>query len=605
MTWPALLLLLTTPTQVSELPSATLTMAQGTVASKYEEQVRVLERRDSIRIGSFIETGKLSGAAIYWQPGLVIYLGEETRIQLSGTSESPDVELLFGRMRTVSRNGATVYSAGTATRIGRGIVRHTVDGTIASVTCESGAAQTFALHSEYGPGSFPQDSVGNGLIQQVNGQAAMPLRDVVPGEPLVFDTRAGLLEPAPVPGLEKPFDVEAFQMQTVAQVSRSQRGSKVPPVPPLPEDANAEDTKKEEDDDKDSKRVDESEQNRSLMYPGDDATRGLGDDLLPPEVDNVPDSEDNASSGANTQVALGTSGINLALGNVSLSTAAGGAGGLFTDANQATNAGMLTVAGAGLPAGANFPGNIHPVTSETIHSFTDVNVVFSDGFPLFRQFWSIGIGTPPTTQVSTGVNTGTSPTPDTVVVPQFGAYIVRLDQYGLTDPASDAAANDTSVSISGLVGANPQNPNIQGATPLLDERAEINDGLTFALGELAVDLNGSTPQLVVRRSDQDRMIVKDPGGNDANDQVTVNTQVTEFVDQADPLFFPTNATVKVPGRGPDLLTNRPSYRTLDPLRKAAATTLMADQLFEYSRRTGQTRFVIDGKILDISGYQGR
>ena len=191
------------------------------------------------------------------------------------------------------------------------------------------------------------------------------------------------------------------------------------------------------------------------------------------------------------------------------------------------------------------------------------------------------------------------------MVPQFDAYIVRLNQYGLTDPASAAAADDSSVSISGLVGANPQNPNIQGATPLTDERAEINKGLTFALGELAVDLNGTTPQLVVRRSDQDRVIVKDPGGNDANDQVTVNTQVTSFVDEADPLFFPSNPTVKVPGRGADLLTNRPSFSTLDPLRKAAATTLMADQLLEFSRRTGQTRFVIDGKILDISGYQGR
>lgn len=604
MTWPALLLLLTAPTQMPEVPSATLTMAQGTVASKFEDQISVLERRATIPIGSLIETGKQSRAAIYWQPGLVVYLGEDTRIQLSGTSDSPDIELLFGNIRTVSRNEVTVYTAGTATRIGRGIVRHVVDGTLARVTCESGEAQTVALNSVGDPTEYSVASNGGNVIRQVDGQTATPPRVVIPGEPLVYDTGNGFLESIPAPGLEQRLDVEGLQMQTVAQVSRGQRGSAVPPVPPLPEQANGKDTK-EEDDEKDRKKVDESEKTRSQTTPNDDATRGLGDDLLPPEVDNVPEPAANASSGANTQAALGTSGINLALGNVSLSTAAGGAGGLFTDANQATNAGMLTTAGAGLAAGANFPGNIHPVTSETIHSFTDVNVVFSDGFPLFRQFWSIGIGTPPTTQVSTGVNTGTSATPDAVAIPQFGAYIVRLDQYGLTDPASDAAANDTSVSISGLVGANPQNPNVQGATPLTDERAEINDRLTFALGELAVDLNGATPQLVVRRSDQDRLIVKDPGGNDANDQVTVNTQVTEFVDKADPLFFPSNATVKVPGRGADLLTNRPSYRTLDPLRKAAATTLMADQLFEYSRRTGQTRFVVDGKILDISGYKGR
>jgi len=60
----------------------------------------------------------------------------------------------------------------------------------------------------------------------------------------------------------------------------------------------------------------------------------------------------------------------------------------------------------------------------------------------------------------------------------------------------------------------------------------------------------------------------------------------------------------VPGRGPDVLSNRPAFRKLGFLRKAAVTTLMADQLRGYARRTGQTRFVVDGKILDITGYRG-
>ena len=53
-----------------------------------------------------------------------------------------------------------------------------------------------------------------------------------------------------------------------------------------------------------------------------------------------------------------------------------------------------------------------------------------------------------------------------------------------------------------------------------------------------------------------------------------------------------------------MLTNRPTFRKLGFLRKAAVTTLMADQLRGYARRTGQTRFVVDGKILDITGYKG-
>lgn len=606
MTWSALLLLLTTSSQVSELPSPVLTMVTGNVVAESEGQTRVLDRRSRLSVGSFVETGEEASAAVYWQPGLVVYLGHNTRLQLGGTSELPDIQLLKGSIRTVSRQGVIIQTPGTATRLGRGIVRHTVDGSVARVECESGIARTIALHSTTGASESVIASNGAGPVRQVSATSVSATRDVSPGEHLVHDIDNGFLAEVPSSGLSDRINVERLQMETVAQASRAQRGGAVPPVPPLPEkaDRDLKDEKKDEDEE-DRKRREEDLPKVPPDTTGDeDATRGLAD-LLPPDLEDIPEPDADSSAGTSTQVNPGTSGINLALGNVSLSTAAGGAGGLFTDANQATNAGMLTTAGAGLSAGANFPGNIHPVTSETVHSLTDVNVVFSDGFPLFRQFWSIGIGTPPTSQVTTGINTGTSPTPDAVAIPQFDAYIVRLDQYGLTDPASAAAAGDTSVSISGLVGADPQNPNIQGATALIDERAEINDRLTFALGELAVDLNGTTPQLVVRRSDQDRLIVKDPGGNDVNDQVTVNSQVTEFLDEADPLFFPANATVKVPGRGPDLLTNRPSFRTLDPLRKAAATTLMADQLFEYARRTGQTRFVVDGKILDISGYQGR
>jgi hypothetical protein len=572
------------------------------VASEFDGKARKIERRATLPVGSVIETAADSAAAIFWKPGLVIYLGENTMLQLQGTADLPEIYLLQGRIRTVSQTEAIVQTKETVTRVGRGIVQHFVDGDVSQVVCESGSARTIALNSFDQPESRTVAASEAGHVLQVSGSSSSGSRSVAAGQQILHRANDGFVDDFPAGGLAGQLNVEQLQIDTVAQASRAQRGGAVPPVPPLPEDATSKDEKKDKEE-SGKKKEDEPESERADPTTNDDATRGLAD-LLPPEFDDVPEPE-SEGAGANTQVSLGTSGINLALGSVSLSTSAGGAGGLFTDANQATNAGMLTTAGAGLAAGANFPGNIHPVTSETIHSLNDVSVVFSDGFPLFRQFWSIGIGTPPTSQVTTGINTGTGVTPETVVVPQFDAYIVRLNQYGLTDPASTAAAGDTSVSISGLVGVNPQNPNIQGATALLDERAEINKGLTFALGELAVDLNGSTPQLVVRRSDQDRMIVKDPGGNDANDQVTVNTQVTSFIDEADPLFFPSNPTVKVPGRGADLLTNRPTFSTLDPLRKAAATTLMADQLFEFSRRTGQTRFVIDGKILDISGYKGR
>ena len=154
--------------------------------------------------------------------------------------------------------------------------------------------------------------------------------------------------------------------------------------------------------------------------------------------------------------------------------------------------------------------------------------------------------------------------------------------------------------MTGLIGANPTGPTVIGDTPLVDERAQLNSGATFALGEFLVTSDGGNGiTFTIRRSDQDRLIVKDSGGNDANDLVQPNTDVT-FVDDADPRFLPQSPTVKVP----DSVANTGvGVQELNFMRRAAFTTLVADQLQDFSRRTGQTRFVVDGKIIDISGFQ--
>src|SRR5690606_25372408 len=211
-------------------------------------------------------------------------------------------------------------------------------------------------------------------------------------------------------------------------------------------------------------------------------------------------------------------------------------------------------------------------------------------------------------QVTTDFGTASAANPHVVQIPQFNAYLVRLDQYGAIDSALDPiGARNTNVGITGLIGNPPVAPSINGATPLPDARAEINALATFALGELRVRPDGQGLEFAVRRSDQDRIIVKDPGNNDALDQVTPNSQVSQYDDVADPRFQPAAPTVKVPGI--NAFNGGPStrYSDLDYLRKAAVTTLVADQLFEYSRRTGQTRFVVrDGaqsRIIDITGYR--
>ncbi len=186
---------------------------------------------------------------------------------------------------------------------------------------------------------------------------------------------------------------------------------------------------------------------------------------------------------------------------------------------------------------------------------------------------------------------------------------MRLDQFGVPDAGLDpqtAQANNSG--IAGLVGAQPVAPSITGATPVLDERSELNARATFALGEFRLrTVDGQSIEFAVRRSDQDRLIVKDPNGNDANDVVQANTQQGDFSDVADPRFLPANPTVKVPTAG-QYDSDPTRYSNLNLLRRAALTTLVADSLYDYSRRTGQTRFVLqepDGRqrIIDITGYR--
>jgi hypothetical protein len=311
----------------------------------------------------------------------------------------------------------------------------------------------------------------------------------------------------------------------------------------------------------------------------------------------------NDEIGAETAVAAlastfgGSSSLNL--GAFSSASGTFASGGIFGDANQQTFQGMEV--GTGDP----FPGAIHLVTGETRLPFDNVHLATSEFGDLFgaaaNKFFSIGTGAAPTGQVVTNFFTGTSPTPNVIDVPRFNAHLIELDQYAIPDPAQGAL--DSNIGLTGLIGPVPTGPTVVGAAPLVDERAQLNSGATFALGEFLVAANGTNKvTFTIRRSDQDRLIVKDPGGNDANDQVTPNTEVV-FDDTVDPRFLPQSPTVKTPRPNDSLANTGTGIKDLNFLRRAAFTTLVADQLHDYSRRTGQTRFVVDGKIIDISGFR--
>lgn len=329
------------------------------------------------------------------------------------------------------------------------------------------------------------------------------------------------------------------------------------------------------------------------------------------------DQNGNSSNGQSLNTRTSSvSGINLTLGPTLASTGFSGAAFSPSDANQDTSAGMLTSPFRGLFQDSAFPGVIHLVTGEMAYKFGSVHLAAEDNFlgggaTPTSQYWSIGEGTLPLpNQIVTGLGTGTSINPSTLAIPQFnGHYLVQLDQYPLNDSLSGNSTGNPQLAVTGLVGETPTGPSIQGGTPNLDERAQFNQQATFALGEFAVRRTDDNPQIAMRRSDQDRKIVKDPDGNDLNDQVTPNSDVAAFVKVPDNRFLPQNKDVFVPVTDPaalagrSALRNAPTYSNSNMLRKAAFTTLTAQQLSGYSRRTGQTRFVVEGKIVDISGYR--
>lgn len=78
----------------------------------------------------------------------------------------------------------------------------------------------------------------------------------------------------------------------------------------------------------------------------------------------------------------------------------------------------------------------------------------------------------------------------------------------------------------------------------------------------------------MRRSNQDRQIVKDPDANAVHNQVTPNSDVTAFIKVPDNRFIPKTKDVFVPTANPNLptqgsLRNLPTYSNSHTIRKAA------------------------------------
>lgn len=540
----------------------TVTMCQGTSWLRRGEKTYTLVRAAGIRVGDAIETSGDATIALALDDGPVIAVAAQSYVVLTRTSSSWEIHLVEGETRCIHDGNSLCDLLAGKCRVSleRSIVQ--LDSRQQHVT-----AELVAGSAKLKSGRETRYLVPNGLSVQVDGGGTI--------------RRGG---------------ASAWRLQS-AQIRLAAAMQTAPPLETPPADVAPPVTPPEPVPPSDDVVLDEPMPPPFEQLPDDDLL-GLGQDPFAAATrgGDQDDSPDDDSQRVTTNSFAGSP--SLSLGSFFGSTGSIASGFANNDANQQTFQGMLA-------NGDPFPGAIHLVTSEQRYDFNNVMLTMKEAETIFpgggqRKYYSVGEGAPPTGQVLTNFFTGTGATPTTVAIPRFGLYLLHLDQYNYPDPA-DPDNGPTGVGITGLLGDPPTSPTIIGATPLADERSpsQLNPNATFALGEFLVQENGNGIVFAIRRSDQDRLIVKDAGGNDANDSVTPNSDVT-FVDAVDPRFLPQSPTVKEPD------TYTPSgttLRELNLMRRAAFTTLVADQLQEFSRRTGQTRFVVDGRIVDISGFQ--
>jgi hypothetical protein len=506
--------------------------------------------------GDRVSTGPNGVSVLFLHAGQTLYVGSAASLRLGSSPADRVMQLDRGEIRATAdgRSPLTLAAGPGRATVGRGIVRASATDGGLRLWAEQGSAE-------------------------VVRPAAAPLRLNEGQEVLV--PRSGAVQ-GPVAAKDQGWSlrVEDVQLAAAAAASRRLIGRRV-------NDANnalAAD-------------ITPSGQLRPEAPEGAARPEGVTEEAARPGAPPTPEAiQPEQAQPAYQPVVLAqpntgvtSTAISLALGGISASQAGGVSGGLFSDAQQDSR-------------NLAFPGNIHLITAQSTYTLKDVRLRPSDMFPAIREYWSIGLGAPATQQVVTTFQTGSNLIPQTLRIPKFDAYLVQLSQFGIPDPASNPTSQ---AGIAGLLGPVPVAPQVRGAVPLTDPRAHFNNRATFALGELALDRSttGSTinPVLDIRRSDQDRQIIKAPNGNDNNDKITPNPDVKVFLNVPDPKFFPELASVKVPAK--DSIRPLPTYRSLDLLRKAAVTTLLADALSGYVKRTGQTRFVVDRQVIDITGYR--
>jgi hypothetical protein len=263
------------------------------------------------------------------------------------------------------------------------------------------------------------------------------------------------------------------------------------------------------------------------------------------------------------------------------------------------------------------PGEIHAVTAATGYELTGVKA--SDLPVQERTYYSILQGTAAIAgtlpQLYVGgntpnvVETENGRIPTTLKIPgTSNLFVVKWDEVRFDPQIGRFDFQEEAGSFGPDLRTPDEFPKVESSSPNTsatlypDDRRgqnQINRHLTSALGEFVLDPNAGdgAPRFEVRLSDQDK--IKNDDGT-----VRVNEDVRKFVVDdflADERGLTEPIKYLRPADG-EFQRAAPRFSELDRVRRAAATVILADQLHDFALRTKQSRFVIDGKIVDISGY---
>lgn len=523
--------------------------------------------RDLIRTGD-------QGAASLMVGNSLVYLGAETTAQILMGEGQPTLQLHSGQVRAVitGQPGLRIVSTTTDTLAVEGILRVAVEPSATRVASEQGLAQV--QH----PSAQSQNAIA------LTSYAQLETTTLQPGQQVVIPSASdGSGDAAPVVIEEEQDEQDTIDVESLQQQAA------------------------------DSAQV--QQQNQFATTPTS-TTRGAG-------------ATNQRTTPQNNNIAAAP-GLGFGFGAFASASSLPAFGGLTADFNQRTDNGKLTVIGNGvdeavvrqvdpagpdqnLIAGGVFKGSIQFVTSEN-RTINDVGLENDLPSP---QFWSIANFTSNNADdydliVSDAGNTFSNPAIEavdgSVIRLSDGRALVRYDASeianadpvsGNSNPAGLIAGNSDSGSLAGSNPSDSYNLSVATFTPDSSDSDVLNDRLTYVLGQVVLREDNGNLIVGIRRSDQDRLIDFNMAPN--VDEVSANNDV--IYRRATPEDL-SNQVFGEPQAGdivPDSFNRPVSLSNLGANSREAITQIMASGLSGFAQRTGQTRFVVDGQIIDIAG----